>query len=85
LRSPSKFNDLIAELCGRPVNIEMEKTKNELRIRLRVVLTATPTKGVLKTCKWFLGSEGNSSGLSETSDEVACVMFVWVEPLCQLG
>jgi len=31
------------------------------------------------------GSDGNSSGLSETSDEVACVMFVRVEPLCQLG
>jgi len=44
---PSRFNDLIAELCGRPVNIEMEKTQNELWIRLRVVLTATPTKRVL--------------------------------------
>ena len=38
LEVPTKFNNLIAELYGRPVNIEMEKTQNELLIRLRVEL-----------------------------------------------
>jgi len=38
LEVPTRFNDLIAELYGRQVNIEMEKTQNELLIRLRVEL-----------------------------------------------
>ena len=36
---PSRFNDLIAELCGRAVKVEIEKTPNELWIRLRAELT----------------------------------------------
>jgi len=33
---PSRFNDLIAELCGREVKVAMEKAQNELWIKLRV-------------------------------------------------
>jgi len=36
LEIPSRFNDLIAELYCRAVKVEMEKTQNELWIRLRV-------------------------------------------------
>jgi len=36
LEVPSRFNDLIAELYGRDVKVAMEKTQNELWIRLRV-------------------------------------------------
>ena len=36
LEIPSRFNDLIAELYGKKVNLQMEKTQNELCIKLRV-------------------------------------------------
>jgi len=39
LEIPSRFNDLIAELCGRAVKVEIEKTRDELRIGLRGELT----------------------------------------------
>jgi len=35
LEIPSRFNDFIAELYGRVVKFEVEKTENELLIRLR--------------------------------------------------
>jgi len=38
---PSRFNDLVAELCDRELNIVMEKTQNELWIKLRTESTGT--------------------------------------------
>jgi len=35
LEMPSRFNDLIAELHGRELKVTMEKTGNELWIRLK--------------------------------------------------
>jgi len=35
LEVPSRFNDLIAELYGRELKVTMEKTENELWIRLK--------------------------------------------------
>jgi len=36
LEIPSRFKDFIAELYGRVVKFEVEKTENELLIRLRI-------------------------------------------------
>jgi len=39
LEVPSRFNDLIAELYGRELKVTMEKTGNELWIKLKTVST----------------------------------------------
>jgi len=35
LEVPSKFNDLIAELHGKTLNVDVEKAKDELWIKLK--------------------------------------------------